>query len=425
MYAVPDRCLALVLISCLANFGSLSDLYGETTAQDAEDITSDWNGDVVEYRQDPVPKSDYHTQFEASEDLEDKKTDDPDALAHADADKIRYWADYSRVYLHPRSIQRLPDLPDWEVSEGDWAKGLEEFNRLEEDTDFMEETFRAFVEECDNLQGLQVINDASTFGSFTHALLTQFRDEFVKLPSFSFPILSGIDPRDVDSDDSRSLMKALNDALCLRSFSELSTITVPVQHPSIWSTGFWLQGLRLDQRSFFQSSALLATHIESATLPMRLKSTASTGDMSSLCSLLNWRENTRFATLSGAFPLSESDSLKFERDVYARIYDFSSLVEKPVPVCVEIVLRRVKADFAKTRRSTLPFARLDVTRGFTKESVASYNDWAGQFNPPPLSLYKRPCATLQYPNILPTDLRASQPTPHHRRHILLDHDDVP
>ena len=90
------------------------------------------NGDVVEYRQDPVPKSDYHTQFEASEDLEDKDTDDPDALAHVDADKIRYWADYSRIYLHPRSIQRLPDLPDWEASEGDWAKGLEEFNRLEE-----------------------------------------------------------------------------------------------------------------------------------------------------------------------------------------------------------------------------------------------------------------------------------------------------
>ena len=27
---------------------------------------------------------------------------------------------------------RLPDLPDWETSEGDWAKGLEEFNRFEE-----------------------------------------------------------------------------------------------------------------------------------------------------------------------------------------------------------------------------------------------------------------------------------------------------
>lgn len=64
----------------------------------------------------------------------------------------------------------------------------------------------------------------------------------------------------------------------------------------------------------------------------RLKSTASTGDMSALCLLLNWRENTNFASLSGTFPVSESDSLHFERDVYARIYDFSSVVEKPDPV---------------------------------------------------------------------------------------------
>ena len=105
--------------------------------------------------------------------------------------------------------------------------------------------------------------------------------------------------------------------------------------------------------------------------------------MSSLCALLNWRENTRFATLSGVFPLSESDSLKFERDVYARIYDFSSVVEKRVPVCVKTVFRCVKADRAKAQRPTLPFARLDVTRGITKESVASYSDWAGQFSPPP------------------------------------------
>ena len=45
------------------------------------------------------------------------------------------------------------------------------------------------------------MNDTSTFGSFTHSFLTRFRDEYTKLPSFSFPILSGVDPQDVDRDD--------------------------------------------------------------------------------------------------------------------------------------------------------------------------------------------------------------------------------
>lgn len=57
--------------------------------------------------------------------------------------------------------------------------------------------------------------------------------------------------------------------------------------------------------------------------------------MSTLCLLLNWRENTKFASLSGTFPVSESGSLQFERDVYARIYDFSSTVEKPPLVRLE------------------------------------------------------------------------------------------
>lgn len=50
-------------------------------------------------------------------------------------------------------------------------------------------------------KGVQIMNDTSTFGSFTHSFLTRFRDEFVKLPSFSFPILSGVDPRVADVDD--------------------------------------------------------------------------------------------------------------------------------------------------------------------------------------------------------------------------------
>ena len=45
------------------------------------------------------------------------------------------------------------------------------------------------------------MNDTATFGSFTQAFLTRFRDEFIKLPTVMFPILSGVDPERVDVDD--------------------------------------------------------------------------------------------------------------------------------------------------------------------------------------------------------------------------------
>jgi len=46
-----------------------------------------------------------------------------------DESTIRYWSDYNRVDYHPRSIQKLPDLLDWDLGMGDWAAGKEEFDK--------------------------------------------------------------------------------------------------------------------------------------------------------------------------------------------------------------------------------------------------------------------------------------------------------
>lgn len=130
------------------------------------------------------------------------------------------------------------------------------------------------------------MNDTPSFGSFTHAFLTRFRDDFVKLPCLSFPVLSGCTPGKVDADDARGIKKALNDALLLQGLSELSTITVPIQPPSVWSSSSWSNNLHLNVRallcismtdidmlpqtsSIYQTSAILATHIEDVTLPLR------------------------------------------------------------------------------------------------------------------------------------------------------------
>lgn len=141
------------------------------------------------------------------------------------------------------------------------------------------------------------MNDSLTYGGFTHAFLTRFRDDFTKLPCLALPVLSGCLPGKMDVDDARAVKKALNDALLLQSLSDLSTLTVPIQPPSIWSSGRWLQGLNLgvcavsfarsgkdahtlQLDSIYQTSALLATHIEDATLPMRSVASSTTSAIS-------------------------------------------------------------------------------------------------------------------------------------------------
>ena len=80
-----------------------------------------------------------------------------------------------------------------------------------------------------------------------------------------FSILSDAVPGDLDADDVRGssyllssvirfltnaqtqgIRKALTDALCLRGFSELSSMTIPLQSPSNWRPGPWTAELTTD-----------------------------------------------------------------------------------------------------------------------------------------------------------------------------------
>ena len=81
---------------------------------------------MVEYRQDPIPKSEYHNRLETGE-LEDNAADEEPSAT--DLTHVRFWSDYSRVFLHPRTPQRLPDLADWEAADGDWNASRESFRK--------------------------------------------------------------------------------------------------------------------------------------------------------------------------------------------------------------------------------------------------------------------------------------------------------
>ncbi|KAI1790586.1 tubulin nucleotide-binding domain-like protein [Ganoderma leucocontextum] len=311
----PTYCPRLLLFDRTSHFGALSDeLYRDNDGPAA----GQWDGGVAEYRQDPIPKSEYHNRLEVGE-LQDNGAEDEELASATDLTRVRFWSDYSRVFLHPRTSQRLPDLADWEAVDGDWNKSRETFQQHDSDHDLMENEMRSFVEECDGLQGLQLMSDCVTFGGFTDAFLTAFRDEFPKLPSLAFPFLSEASNALVTAEEPEAA-KAINDALCLRSLENLTTLNVPIQHPATWSRGNWLDNLSLDLRSPYHTSALVSTHIESATLPLRLK--ASDHDLASLGTLLNMSGTTRTVHLAGIYPLSASAS-----DIPMKLYDLSAVTE--------------------------------------------------------------------------------------------------
>ena len=83
---------------------------------------------LIEYRQEPVSKSAYQKQMDDEENGLD--ADQPETnLSIGD---IRYWSDFSRVYYLPRSLQKLPDPPEWEDTALNWNAGNELFRRFDE-----------------------------------------------------------------------------------------------------------------------------------------------------------------------------------------------------------------------------------------------------------------------------------------------------
>ncbi|EGO28775.1 hypothetical protein SERLADRAFT_434675 [Serpula lacrymans var. lacrymans S7.9] len=359
----PTLCPRLLLFDRKVNFGSLAktNRLADENGEDEEGSIL-WDGNTVEYKQEPVSKSEYHTHLEEmSEDTTE------DAVGETTDASIRYWSDFNRVFFSPRTVQMLPDVADWETTTGDWSVGQETFRRFDEENGLMEESLRLFIEECDNFQGLQVIQDTSTFGSFIGSMLSSFRDEYPKNQALTFALLSSTHTGHIDVNSNPSVInEAVNDALCLRALNELSDATIPIYHPSHWPQGAWADNLKFDREKPYHTSAILSAHIESATLPLRLK--GSSHDISALSNRING-SSVRFGQLSGTLPVSSAQTFKNR-------LNFSTL----------------------SSHKQTEFSREDVIRGFSTENTKVYDDWC---NLSPLRAPFYACTTTpSYP--LPT-----------------------
>lgn len=298
---------------------------------------------------------------------------------------IRYWSDYSRVFLDRKSIQAIPDA--LESTEAGWSVGQELFRRYNEDAELMEGAFRLLVENCDNFQGLQMMNDTATFGGFSHAFLTSFRDEFLKASTLNFSFLSGADPNHAGIDNFLDTKRIINDALCLQSLHQLSDITFPILNPSRWSTleSTLSQGLAYDKRSLYHSSAIISSLVETATLPLRLK--GSRDDIAIIADHLNWRKCSRFGQLGGIvslpFPAPESTFT----DLHC---NFSTGLPNQVEHDV--------------------FARRNVTRGLLDQDLAAFDAWCdlSSLQEPLISSIHAPAYPV--PTSFPSIFRHTKPT---------------
>ncbi|KAG0085565.1 mtDNA inheritance, partitioning of the mitochondrial organelle [Podila epicladia] len=216
---------------------------------------------------------------------------------------IRTWSDYNRVYFHPKSMVTASGyLLDSEFMPFDvFSYGRNAFLETEKEKDSFDENFRLFTEECDQLQGFQVLADVlDGWGGFATSYLEQLREDYPKTTVVTYGLSDDKMGKNTTLREKQTTI--VNEALSMSNLARLSSLYVPVKAPtrqSLVANG-WSKNIRLDPSNRYHTSAFISAGIDSVLLPCRLRYGATF--MPDLVGSLNWRNITNIGALSVGLP---------------------------------------------------------------------------------------------------------------------------
>ena len=317
-----------------------------------------WGGKVEVHQADPIPRSDFALQLLSvlSQDDGDSTEEEREARQKAleraamaleqdawdSADSVRSWTDFLKAQVDAQSAYALP---------GVW-KGINDFagfgdgsmlmgggggggggglgggmggggggGFMREAKEEMEDRIRVLAEQCDCLQGFQVLaDDLKGFGSVSVNLLEELRDDYEGRDVLLFSVrqphqgsshshLKG--NRDGGqwlgaSSSMSEIREACNEALATALIPDLCSLYVPISAPD----PSLLPHLTYRSTNSFHTSAIIACAIDCITTPLRLVSSSTTRfgspsgsiDLRSLMQILRGRGGGNLAAASIYLP---------------------------------------------------------------------------------------------------------------------------
>ncbi|KAF7724188.1 mtDNA inheritance, partitioning of the mitochondrial organelle [Apophysomyces ossiformis] len=233
---------------------------------------------------------------------------------------VEVWSDFNRIFYHPRSINAIASHPINGLDDFDlYPAGREAFQENEKEMDTMDENFRFFAEECDQLQGFQLltgIDDA--FAGFATGLIDALRAEYPKTPIITY----GLSDNNNTVSSHLATRRIINRAVGLAQLSEASSLYVPLYTPQSFRVNQPL--VYPNEALLYHTSAILSAAIETASLPYRMKKKA--WSLADGIAQLNGQGNTNLAMLATAFPLPFSDH-GYDSRMNHSLYNLSTLTQ--------------------------------------------------------------------------------------------------
>ncbi|KEF59284.1 uncharacterized protein A1O9_04128 [Exophiala aquamarina CBS 119918] len=208
------------------------------------------------------------------------------------ASDVRYWSDFNRVYFHPRSIVQLNDyeLNSELMPFENWSNGEDLFQNLDREFDLIDRDIRPFVEECDQMQGFQLLTGVDdAWGGFAAKYLDNLRDEYGKTSIWVWGL----------EDQSRVVrqkqqLRSCNSARSLRSLGQQASAFIRLAAPPANLPNY----VNLLDNSDWATTALLSAGLESSTLPTRFNATTrKRGSLTLFEDILNTNGNQKLFEL--------------------------------------------------------------------------------------------------------------------------------
>lgn len=186
-----------------------------------------------------------------------------------------------------------------------WSSGEELFNTLDREHDLLDRDLRPLLEECDQLQGLQILSSIDdAWGGFASRYLERIEDEMGKGCRWLWAL--------EDSQRTSRPLRMTQIANAARSVSAISSsasVYAPLRSlPAVDPPYF-----QANATSYWQTAALQCALVESVTLPARLKRTEqATASLDVLEMTLNNDGKRKIASSAFSVSISGSDPAQYE-----------------------------------------------------------------------------------------------------------------
>ncbi|XP_034865672.1 protein misato homolog 1 isoform X2 [Mirounga leonina] len=301
----------LILMDLKGSLSSLKQeggLYGDRQL----DAAIAWQGKLTTHKEELCPPNPYLQDLLSAEGVLSRDGIwRVKPIPNGKESSIRVWSDFLRVHLHPRSICMIQKYNhDGEAGRleafGQGESVLKEPRYLEE----LEDRLHFYMEECDYLQGFQILCDLHNGFSGVGAKATELlQDEYSGRGIITWGLLPG--PYSL-GEPQKNIYRLLNTAFGLVHMSAHSSLVCPLSLGG--SLGLrpeppvTFPHLQYDATLPFHCAAILATALDTVTVPYRLRS--SPVSMVHLADMLNSSGKkvvTAAATIP--FPLVPGQSL--------------------------------------------------------------------------------------------------------------------